>query len=149
MINKIKGYALSVITVLTFLAPTLVPVAVHAAAPTGAGCSGATGNSIASGANLGNGSSVSCTGSTGVSSNAIASDARTIVTLFSIIVGAVCVIMIIYGGFRYITSGGDSGRVGNAKNTLIYAIVGLVIVALAQLIVHFVLQQTQNATTQT
>jgi hypothetical protein len=56
--------------------------------------------------------------------------------------------MIIYGGFRYITSGGDSGRVGNAKNTLIYAIIGLVIVALAQLIVHFVLNQATTVTTQ-
>jgi len=54
------------------------------------------------------------------------------------------VIMIIVGGFRYITSGGDSTRVGGAKNTLIYAIVGLIIVALAQAIVHFVLN---NATT--
>ena len=142
MINKIKSYALSIITVLTFLAPAVVPATVHAA---GAGCNGATGNAIASGANLGSGS-VSCTGSTGVSSNAIATDAKKIVTLFSVVVGAVSVLMIIYGGFRYITSGGDSGRVGNAKNTLIYAIVGLVIVALAQLIVHFVLNQTNAAT---
>jgi hypothetical protein len=146
MINKIKSYALSIVAVLTFMAPTLVPVMVHADATSG--CSGATGNSIASGANLGGTATVSCNGSTGVSSNAIANDAKKIVTLFSIIVGAVSVIMIIYGGFRYITSGGDSGRVGNAKNTLIYAIVGLVIVALAQLIVHFVLQQTSTVTTQ-
>ncbi len=55
--------------------------------------------------------------------------------------------MIIYGGFRYITSGGDSGRVGNAKNVLIYAVVGLIIVALAQIIVRFVLTQTSTLTT--
>jgi hypothetical protein len=54
--------------------------------------------------------------------------------------------MIIYGGFRYITSGGDSGRVGSAKNTLIYAIVGLIIVALAQLIVNFVITQANTNT---
>jgi hypothetical protein len=59
----------------------------------------------------------------------------------------VAVIMIIYGGFRYITSGGDSNRVGSAKNTLIYAIIGLIIVALAQLIVHFVLSTTGNTVT--
>jgi len=148
MINKIKGYGLGVVAVLTFLAPAVVPAAVQAAGA-GPGCSGATGNSIAQGANLGSGSSVSCTGTDGVTGGSIASDARKVVTIFSVIVGAISVIMIIYGGFRYITSGGDSGRVGNAKNTLIYAIVGLVIVALAQLIVHFVLQQTSSVTTQT
>lgn len=63
----------------------------------------------------------------------------TIVNLFSVLVGAVAVIMIIVGGFRYITSGGDSGNVSTAKNTILYAIVGLVIVALSQFIVKFVL----------
>jgi hypothetical protein len=52
--------------------------------------------------------------------------------------------MIVFGGFKYITSGGDSNNVSGAKNTIIYAIIGLVIVALAQLIVHFVLNQTSN-----
>ena len=71
--------------------------------------------------------------------------AKKVVNIFSIIVGVVAVIFVIYGGFRYITSGGDSGNVGNAKNTLIYALVGLVIVALAQLIVHYVLNTATNA----
>ena len=70
-----------------------------------------------------------------------------IVNLFSIIVGVVAVIMIIYGGFRYITSGGDSGNIGTAKNTIIYALVGLVIVALAQVIVRFVLQKATGGST--
>jgi energy-converting hydrogenase Eha subunit B len=63
----------------------------------------------------------------------------TIINLFSVVVGVVAVLMIIVGGFRYITSGGDSGNVSSAKNTILYAIVGLVIVALAQFIVKFVL----------
>lgn len=66
----------------------------------------------------------------------------TIINVFSVIVGVVAVIMIIYGGFRYITSGGDSGNVGTAKNTILYAVVGLIIVALAQVIVQFVLNTT-------
>jgi cytochrome bd-type quinol oxidase subunit 2 len=143
MINKFRSYALSILTVLTFLTPTLVPAIAHAAAaPTSPTCS-TTGSSVNSGANLGTSTgAVTCGSSAGVSNSAISTDARKLVDLFSIVVGAVSVIMIIYGGFRYITSGGDSGRVGNAKNTLIYAIVGLVIVALAQVIVHFVLNQT-------
>jgi hypothetical protein len=65
----------------------------------------------------------------------------TIVNVFSIIVGVVAVIMIIVGGFRYITSGGDSNNISSAKNTIIYAIIGLIIVALAQFIVQFVLNK--------
>ena len=64
---------------------------------------------------------------------------NTVVNVFSVIVGVAAVIMIIYGGFRYITSGGDSGNITTAKNTILYALVGLVIVALAQGIVRFVL----------
>ncbi len=66
---------------------------------------------------------------------------KNIVNFISVIVGVVAVIMIIYGGFRYITSGGDSAGVGAAKNTIIYALVGLIIVALAQVIVKFVLSK--------
>jgi cytochrome bd-type quinol oxidase subunit 2 len=62
-----------------------------------------------------------------------------VINIFSLVVGVVAVIMIIIGGFRYITSGGDSNNVTAAKNTILYAIIGLVIVALAQFIVRFVL----------
>lgn len=64
---------------------------------------------------------------------------HSVINLFSLVVGIVSVIMIIFGGLKYITSGGDSGNVGNAKNTILYAIIGIVIVALAQFIVRFVL----------
>ncbi len=84
--------------------------------------------------------------SSGDASSGLTSIATTITKYFSIIVGAISIIMIIFGGFRYITSGGDSGKVGSAKNTLIYAIVGLVIVALAQLIVRVVLTQADTTT---
>lgn len=65
--------------------------------------------------------------------------AKRIINLFSIVVGVVSVIMIIVGGFRYIISGGDSSSVQGAKNTILYAIVGLVIVLFAQVIIRFVL----------
>jgi len=66
---------------------------------------------------------------------------RFVINTFSVIVGAVSVLMIIYGGFKYITSGGDSSNVSGAKNTILYALLGLVIVALSQLIVYFVLSK--------
>lgn len=65
--------------------------------------------------------------------------AKRIINLFSIVVGVVSVIMIIVGGFRYIISGGDSSSVQGAKNTILYAIVGLVIVVFAQVIIRFIL----------
>ncbi len=69
-----------------------------------------------------------------------------VINIFSIVVGVVSVIMIIVGGLKYITSGGDSGNVSGAKNTILYAIIGLVIVALAQVIVRFVLGKAVSAT---
>jgi hypothetical protein len=65
---------------------------------------------------------------------------RRIVNLLSVIVGVVAVIMIIVGGFRYVTSGGSDASVTGAKNTILYAVIGLIIVALAQVIVNFVLR---------
>lgn len=66
------------------------------------------------------------------------------INIFSILVGIIAVIMIIVGGFKYITSGGDSGNISSAKNTIIYAVIGLVIVALAQFLVQFVLDKASN-----
>lgn len=66
---------------------------------------------------------------------------RLVINIFSLIVGVISVIMIIIGGLKYITSGGDSGNVSGAKNTILYAIIGLVVVALAQVIVRFVLEK--------
>lgn len=68
---------------------------------------------------------------------------RNIINIFSVLVGIVAVIMIMASGFKYVTSGGDSGKVKSAKDTLIYAIVGIVIVAFSQLIVQFVLKNTE------
>lgn len=64
-----------------------------------------------------------------------------VVNLLSVIAGLAAVIMLILGGIKYVTSGGDSSKVASAKNTIIYALVGLVIAALAQVLVHFVLKE--------
>lgn len=69
-----------------------------------------------------------------------------IVQILSFIVGVASVIVIIYAGFKYITSAGEQGRVANAKSTLLYALVGLAVAALAQLLIHFVLFQTTDIT---
>ena len=66
---------------------------------------------------------------------------ETVINILSMVVGVVAVIMVIIGGLKYITSGGDSTSTNNAKNTILYALIGLVIVALAQVIVRFVLNK--------
>ncbi|HSW78880.1 MAG TPA: pilin [Candidatus Babeliales bacterium] len=70
---------------------------------------------------------------------------HSIVNLLSAIVGIAAVIMIIVGGFRYITSGGNDASVTSAKNTILYAIIGLVVVALAQIIVRFTLSKLTSS----
>ncbi len=141
MIQKIKNYSLALITLLTLAAPVVaIPATTYAcnsiANSVGNGATTAGNNTASSGCNFG----------TTANNSTISSIGRNIVDIFSLIVGIVSIIMLIYGGFRYITSGGESGRVGNAKNTIIYAIIGLVIVAVAQVIVTFVLTQATNFT---
>lgn len=65
----------------------------------------------------------------------------TAVNILSFVVGIAAVIMIILGGFKFVTSGGDSNSTNSARNTIIYALVGLVIAAMAQIIVRFVLNE--------
>ncbi len=62
------------------------------------------------------------------------------------IVGIIAVIMLIIGGIRYVTSGGDAKKVTDAKNTVLYAIIGLVIAFLAFAIVNFVISALPSST---
>ena len=56
-----------------------------------------------------------------------------------ILSGIVAVIVIIIGGIGYMTSSGDAGKVKKAKDTILYGVIGLVIVALSFAIVNFVI----------
>lgn len=64
---------------------------------------------------------------------------NTIVNTLLFIIGAVAVIMLIYGGFRYVVSGGDSSAITSAKNTILYACIGIIIAILAYAVVNFVI----------
>lgn len=72
----------------------------------------------------------------------LASTIRTAIGVLSLVIGIVSVIMIMIGGFKYITSSGDSAKVNSAKDTILYAIIGIVVASLAQVIVRFVLTKT-------
>ncbi|HPW48390.1 MAG TPA: hypothetical protein PLJ97_03525, partial [Candidatus Saccharibacteria bacterium] len=64
-----------------------------------------------------------------------------VVNILSWIVGIAAVIMIILGGFWVITAAGDPTKIGRARSTILYAVIGLVIVALAQVLVKFVIKK--------
>lgn len=75
---------------------------------------------------------------------------KTAVSIFSVIVGIITVIMFVISGARFITSGGDPNNVAKARQSLLYAIVGLIIVAMAQVMIRFVfsrVSQSGNTTT--
>ena len=69
---------------------------------------------------------------------------RTITNVLLFIIGAISVIMLIIGGIRYTTSNGDQQAVQNAKNTILYAVVGLVIAILAFAAINFVIGSFVN-----
>lgn len=132
MIKRIK-FLLTTLAMsgLIFL-PALIPSVAHAATNSS--------GQLCTGANLqitnGGSSSSSCASSAGNNINNII---KWILDIFSVIVGIAAVVMIVVGGLKYTISGGDSTRVSGAKDTILFAIVGLVVVALAQVVVHFVL----------
>lgn len=67
-----------------------------------------------------------------------------VLNVLSIIAGVIAVIMIIIAGLKFITSQGDPGSVSSARNTAIYAIIGIVIVLISQVIVRFVINESTN-----
>ena len=69
----------------------------------------------------------------------------TIVNILLFIIGAISVIMLIIGGIRYTVSGGDAAAVTGAKNTILYAIIGLVVAFLAFAVVNWVLGSLTNS----
>jgi threonine/homoserine/homoserine lactone efflux protein len=63
----------------------------------------------------------------------------TFISLFFVIAAIIAVIYLVYGGIKYITSRGDKTEVENARNQIIAAIVGLILVFLAFFLINFVL----------
>jgi hypothetical protein len=141
MIQKLKQKLLILSSLLMFLLPAAVPLTVSAQTTcTGGGdciknglCKGAQDLDVTQGTKKCN--------EEGTSFTAVL---RKIVNILSVLIGVIAVIMIIIGGFRYITSAGSADRVKAAQQTILYAVIGLVIVALAQVIVRFVLTNTIN-----
>ena len=139
--KKIILFLLSATAVFTLAACSSMPVAsAQSAGAGGGGSSKSTGSSSAAeqvcqGANALEGGG----GCNQNGSNRVLNLLKNVVNLLSWIVGVVAVIMVILGGFWIITANGDAQKVGRARGTIIYALVGLIIVALAQVLVRFVI----------
>ena len=81
-------------------------------------------------------------------SDTLSSDVTTIINAIIGILGIAAVIIIIIGGVQYMTSSGDAGKVKKAKDTILYGVIGLIIVALAFAIVNFVIMNALGNTAQ-
>lgn len=134
MIQKIFRNIALTLAAVSFLAAPLFPATVVAQNAT----------DVCGGVALTGGS---CSGST--SGPSVDSTIKLVVNILSTLVGVVSVIMVIIGGLKYITSSGDSNNISSAKNTILYAVIGLIIVALAQVMVRFVLNKVDPSTTTT
>lgn len=74
---------------------------------------------------------------------------KRLIEVFLFVIGALSVIMIIHSGFKYVNSRGDPESVKNAKNTLLYAVVGLIVAILSFAIVDFVVGAFRQSGNQT
>lgn len=138
MIKKLQKILVSLSLVFAFALPVALPASTLAV--------NSVQDNVCSGANtlkIDQGSSGCST--IGNTSESLNNKISTVLNLFSVIIGLIAVVMIVVAGFKYITSGGKEEGVKSAKNTILYAIVGLVVVALAQIIVQFVLNKSTSA----
>lgn len=62
--------------------------------------------------------------------------------LIAVIAGIAAVIVMIAGGLMFVTSNGDASKAGNARNTILYAAIGLVVIVLAQAIITLIINRT-------
>lgn len=107
----------------------LLPVATAGAVDVFGGACGAAGDS--------SGGSEICGAATG--GETAESIIKNVINLMLVILGMIAVIMIIIGGIRYATSNGDSNQITSAKNTVLYAVIGLIVAIFSFAIVNFVL----------
>ena len=111
------------------VASTLVPVSSAGAIDvfSGAQCTGGTSSASKGGEKI-------C----GAQGDKLPDLIKNVINLLLFVVGIIAVIAIIIGGIRYTTSNGDSSQTKAAKDTILYAVIGLVVAIMAFAIVNFV-----------
>jgi hypothetical protein len=73
------------------------------------------------------------------SSSADPAAIQNVLSIAFVIIGALALLMITVSGLRYVLSAGDPQKISQAKNSIIYSLVGLAVAIAAEAIVHFVL----------
>jgi cytochrome bd-type quinol oxidase subunit 2 len=72
----------------------------------------------------------------------IGNTVKNILNILSVVAGIIAVVMIMIAGVKFMTSQGDPGKISSARSAVIYAVIGLVVVALSQIIVQFVIARS-------
>ncbi len=70
------------------------------------------------------------------------SNIRNILSIVFGIIGSLAVLMMVISGLKYITSAGDAQKISEAKNSILYALIGLITAILAEAIVAYVIKRT-------
>lgn len=123
----------SLVLAFGFGAASIATLALPSTALAGNTCSPNLTNPLQSGAD--------CSHANGTSNNLFATNGvfQTVANTLIFLVGAVSVVFLIIGGLRYVISNGDSKQVEAAKNTILYAIIGIVVAVIAFALVQFVI----------
>ena len=95
-------------------------------------------NTVCEGANYATSSGTTCDST---SAGSINTTIRTAVRIMQVVAGVLAVFYMVYAGVKFVTSGGSSDGVKSAKNTILYATIGLVVVILAEAITQYVLKR--------
>jgi hypothetical protein len=132
--NKLRT---AIISIATLIAATLFPATLAFAQGTGTG--GGTGQDCASPVECLQKGSDNVNGAGAGGGLKLEDGIKTVVNVLLFVLGAIAVIMIIIGGIRYSTSNGDANATKSAKDTILYAVIGLIVAILAYAIVNFVL----------
>jgi hypothetical protein len=127
--SKLKFFVVGMVMAIGLLALPLASVSASGYDPFAAACGKSSEGAICS---------TKTSGDPLVGQNGLIPKVTRIVADFAAIIA---VIIIIIGGFMYVLSGGDSGKVSLAKDTILYAAVGLVVIVLGQAIIVFVLRK--------
>ncbi len=124
------GKSFFFVLVVTSLALVVFPVAAQITQVSGGDCTA-----------LG----ISCTGSENTES--FMQTIINIVNVLLTLIGIVAAIYLVLGGVRYILSEGEEDQTKKAKNTIIYAVIGIIVVGLSAMIVNFVIEDVVGTTT--
>ncbi len=82
----------------------------------------------------------------GDAQTSINSTIESVINIMSVVGGILATAFIVIGGVKYVTSNGDSSKAASARTTILYSVIGLVIILLAQIIVQFVITTSTNPT---